>query len=495
MHSPCRSSTARRVLLLLLAALAPSGVGRAQTDPGLSEGLLVQAVAAARGSVLPLLVHRHRSSSPEHQDCKYRIATAVALEPSGLFVSSAAVALDGAQFELVVGQQRIAATLLGADPLSGLSVLRLEGAAGQAGLSAGEPDALSAGQFVIVLGYSGSLVPQITLGIAGGVGESIYAGRLGRFLQFTPLGPLPEHGGAVLDGRGRMLALYAGEPHRGSSPRTTGAELPAHELMGASPMRIALPDADARAIAREIAEHGLVRRRWLGVTVDGPNLQLGAIVGLDREAALRVARVEPGSPGAQAGVRPGDRILSFGGAPVTSLPELVQRIERAEIFQQVPLRVERGGTPLDLSIRIGEREGFSCLTPSLEWLGLRLANCRSQGAGPSDAQSPGGGVLVSEVLNPALANWLGLTTGDRLVSINGAPVEDVSQFEGLGWLPPHGQKVTLGLLRHDSPLELQFSPLEVRTDPGALLLRLLRLEQGLERLLEAGADGGAGSGQ
>lgn len=56
---------------------------------------------------------------------------------------------------------------------------------------------------------------------------------------------------------------------------------------------------------------------------------------------------DPPSPAAQAGLRPGDRIVSFNGQPVTDYPQL-QGLIRANLDREAALVVDRGGarTPL-----------------------------------------------------------------------------------------------------------------------------------------------------
>lgn len=84
-----------------------------------------------------------------------------------------------------------------------------------------------------------------------------------------------------------------------------------------------------------------------------------AYLGLQALEGDRVAQVAPGSPAAEAGVRPGDRLISatVGGAtlPLTDRFMLAELLPRLRPGERVTLRVERGGEPLDLGVELGER--------------------------------------------------------------------------------------------------------------------------------------------
>ena len=78
----------------------------------------------------------------------------------------------------------------------------------------------------------------------------------------------------------------------------------------------------------------------LGLASEGPSFSV-----------FKVARVLPGTPAAEAGLRQGDEILSFGGRPVngTRLSDLREQLRRPD--RTVSLRVRRGAEELDVIIR------------------------------------------------------------------------------------------------------------------------------------------------
>jgi hypothetical protein len=78
----------------------------------------------------------------------------------------------------------------------------------------------------------------------------------------------------------------------------------------------------------------------LGLASEGPSFSV-----------FKIVRVLPGTPAAEAGLRPGDEIVSVGGHPVngTRLADLRERLRRHD--QTLRFRVRRGAVELDVQLR------------------------------------------------------------------------------------------------------------------------------------------------
>jgi len=64
---------------------------------------------------------------------------------------------------------------------------------------------------------------------------------------------------------------------------------------------------------------------------------------LDLEGGVGIERIQPGSPAAEAGLRPGEVIESIDGEPVDSATAAVRRLRKADLERGVRLRVTRNG--------------------------------------------------------------------------------------------------------------------------------------------------------
>jgi S1-C subfamily serine protease len=79
-------------------------------------------------------------------------------------------------------------------------------------------------------------------------------------------------------------------------------------------------------------------------------------VGLTQEAGVRVVEVQPGSPAAKGGIRPGDVIVSLDTETVTGIDDIARVLDGNKIDQRVSVRVLRDRTRLEvLEVRPTER--------------------------------------------------------------------------------------------------------------------------------------------
>lgn len=83
------------------------------------------------------------------------------------------------------------------------------------------------------------------------------------------------------------------------------------------------------------------RRAMLGANLGGTEPNGGGV---------RVDGVSPGGPAAEAGVKPGDVIVSIDAKPVTTGRELVKAMEAIEPGEKVELELRRDGKPVKLAV-------------------------------------------------------------------------------------------------------------------------------------------------
>ncbi len=156
--------------------------------------------------------------------------------------------------------------------------------------------------------------------------------------------------------------------------------------------------------------------------------------------------VTSGSPAAQAGVQAGDVIRRFDTA---DNPTWEKVYERASLNQNqtVPVTVERGGHPLQLSLHI----------PSV---------VHGQDFDPTDVgmlpQYLPGPIGVQEVQPGTPAALAGLQAGDSIQSVDGHPFHTVPAL--LAYLQSgQGKPVSLEVLRHGAPITLVAHPAKLDT--------------------------------
>jgi serine protease Do len=109
-------------------------------------------------------------------------------------------------------------------------------------------------------------------------------------------------------------------------------------------------------VASQLAEDGRIRRGYVGVV-------MGEVEGADaRELGLPtggvvVRGVERRSPADQAGLKPGDVIISAGGQAAESVSQVRLFISQRRPGETVPITVRREGKEVKLEVTTAERPG------------------------------------------------------------------------------------------------------------------------------------------
>jgi S1-C subfamily serine protease len=270
--------------------------------------------------------------------------SAVAVTPDGFLVTSAHV-VEGSnrgRASLTDGRE-LPFEVVGRDPLSDLAVIRATGADLEP-VSLGDADRLRVGQLVVALGNPMGLAGSVTAGVVSALGRSFTTsnGRDARMVENViqtdaALNP-GNSGGALVDGRGRMV---------GVNTAVAGVGL-----------GLAIPiNTTTRRIVAALMRDGRFRRAFFGIAGGRRPLPPRVARAVDRTAGLEVVEVVPGSPAAHAGLRREDLVVDVDGAPVADAGDL-QRLMLAEaIGRPLRVRVFRGGELLDLTVVPTELQG------------------------------------------------------------------------------------------------------------------------------------------
>lgn len=123
-------------------------------------------------------------------------------------------------------------------------------------------------------------------------------------------------------------------------------------------------------------------------------------------ATTQVGHVRSESVLASAGLQDNDRIVAINGSPVTNWNEIATRIFSDHLGEDLTLRVDRGGNPVDLFVP-------SSALSELADQGLGIA---PKGSRPE----------VLQVSSGSPAEALGLEPGDVILSVNNEPVDYTS---------------------------------------------------------------------
>src|SRR5262249_40092569 len=97
------------------------------------------------------------------------------------------------------------------------------------------------------------------------------------------------------------------------------------------------------ATAATFAWFNLQKEQSLAVPYDG-------VWWMEREGSLRAERVDQNGPGANAGVKEGDLLLTLNQQPVTTVAGVTLRLYRAGVWSKATYGLSRQGVPLEVSV-------------------------------------------------------------------------------------------------------------------------------------------------
>jgi serine protease Do len=262
----------------------------------------------------------------------------VVITPDGFLLTSAHVVGRGGgriRGSFTDGRE-LALRLVGADPLSDLAVLRAdEPAPDPAPL--GDAAELRVGQLVVAIGNPHGFESSVTAGVVSALGRSLPT-RAGGAMRVVDdviqtdaaLNP-GSSGGALLDGRGRVVGINTAVAGIG--------------------LGLAVPiNATTSQIVAALMRDGRVRRAWIGIAGGARPLPPAVAASLGRQRGVEVVEVIPGSPAERAGVRPEDLVVAVGDDPVLGVNDLQRLLTADVIDRKVELAIFRGGTPRRLAL-------------------------------------------------------------------------------------------------------------------------------------------------
>jgi S1-C subfamily serine protease len=231
-------------------------------------------------------------------------------------------------------------TVVGADPLSDLAVVRAGGSTPPPA-ELGEADDLVVGQLVVAVGSPLGLAGSVTAGVVSAVGRSLPTrGREGGLVEDViqtdaALNP-GNSGGALADANSRVVGINTAVAGVG-----VGLAVPVN--------------ATTRRIISALMRDGRVRRAYLGlISVPAP-LPAALQERFGRPSGLRVAEVVPGGPADRAGLRPGDLLITVAGRPVQKAQDLQRLMFSEQIGRPLAITVMRNGALVDVIAEPSER--------------------------------------------------------------------------------------------------------------------------------------------
>ena len=232
------------------------------------------------------------------------LGSGVIVQPNGIILTNHHL-MDGSDSIVVelVDRRVFAAKVLCADPPSDLAVLKID-ARSLPALSLGDSDRVRVGDVALAIGNPLGIGQTVTAGIISAKGRStgFSNGSFEDFLQTDAPINQGNSGGALISARGELIGINS------QILSNSGGNIG---------IGFAIPSNMARNVLQQLLTTGKVRRSRLGVATQPITPETAANLGLSDWRGVVINTVAPNSPAARAGMRQGDVIVAFNGAPVT----------------------------------------------------------------------------------------------------------------------------------------------------------------------------------
>lgn len=398
---------------------------RAQAENGTAR--LRSQVDSAIAKVKPALVRIHVVSAEysEGREVKMQaVGSGAIITKDGYLITNHHVAGHGIRmFCTLWNRKEIEAELVGTDPLTDISVLKLQPEEPREFIPAkfGDSTKMRVGDYVLAMGSPMALSQSVTLGIISNT-EMIMPRFFGPFARFKLDG---EDVGTLVRWIGHDAPIYGGNSG-GPLVNLQG------EIIGINEISFglggAIPGSLAKSVADQIMTKGKIQRSWLGLDLQ-PLFKHSK-----EEKGVLISGVLKDSPGEKAGLRPGDVLLRLDGSRTNvrydeQMPDFMRLATGLAIGKEIAAVIEREGKEITLHVTPAERGELYPKQQELKQWGLTVRNLSFLIAKEMKRTSRNG-VLVTSVRpgGPAGDAKPSLDSRDVIVEVNGVPVNSMQDL-------------------------------------------------------------------
>jgi len=317
--------------------------------------------------------------------------------------------------------QELKAYLIGTDPATDISVIKIEGK-NMPVLQMGDSDNILVGESVIAIGNPFGLSHTVTFGIVSAKGRTgMGIAEYEDFIQTDAAINPGNSGGPLVDLEGKIVGVNTAIFSRSGGYQGIG---------------FAVPINMARRVMTELIENGQVSRGWLGVGIQDMTSELAKAFGLDQAKGSLVTGVMPGTPAEKAGLQKGDVILRLNGSTIENSNGLRNLVAEARADAKVDLDLVRNKVLMTLSVRLDERPKqpgqadvhSSTKSPSPE-LGFAVQELTPEMAQRLGYETIQSGIVITDVKPDSPSFNKGLRAGMMIVEMNRQSINSVADFQ------------------------------------------------------------------
>lgn len=339
--------------------------------------------------------------------------------------------------------QKVQAKILGYDEKLDLALLQMPSKMTYPTVSFGDSDAALIGDWVVAVGNPFGLGQTVTAGIISAKGRVLGAGPYDDFIQTDASINPGNSGGPLFNVEGEVVGINT-------------AIIASGQGIG-----FAIPINMVKQVMAQLEKSGHVSRGWLGVSIkdiDDSTRPANA-----PKTGVLVLEVAPGGPASRATLQRGDIILKIDDKDVGSAQIMPRIIANYLPGSPVKITYWRRGKEYQADVILGDLDNpykafaypsapqTAPTTEDKAQIGIDVRDLEK--SDPTQALS---GVMVTKVHPGTVAESLGITRGDIILSVNSQKVDSVKTFKNALDKIKSGDAVTLHVMRGQAVMFFAF---------------------------------------
>jgi len=360
----------------------------------------------------------------------------VIVDPNGYIITNLHVVRGAVKIKIIVQKEpnknldlssilkpvgdMVEGKIVGVDQETDLAIIKIEGT-NYPYLLFGDSDELNPGQLVFAFGSPLGLTNSVTMGVVSSVARQLTPESPMIYIQTDASINPGNSGGPLVNMRGEVVGI---------------STLIFSQSGGSEGIGFAAPSNIVKRIYEQVRLYGRVKRGTIGVNAQTITPYLAEGLGIRQTWGVIVSDVYPGGTAYEAGLKPGDIILTLDGKIMENGRQFRVNLYGKAEGDKVKLEVLRGIKRLTIHVEVMDIKERSQsfvnmvdlenhLIPNLGILGLELNDELLSLLPPVRTKN---GVLVAALVGK-VSSWEGdLRTGDIIISVNNVPMYD---FESL----------------------------------------------------------------
>ncbi|MEP9373158.1 DegQ family serine endoprotease [Mesorhizobium sp. KR1-2] len=350
------------------------------------------------------------------------LGSGVLVDPSGIVVTNNHVIKDADEVKVATSDGReFPSKVLLKDESLDLAVLKIEGDKPFPVIPVGDSDALEVGDLVLAIGNPFGVGQTTTSGIVSALARShIGVSDFGFFIQTDAAINPGNSGGGLINMTGQLVGINTAIYSRSG---------------GSIGIGFAIPSNMVRAVV-ESAKQGrdYFERPFIGATFEPVTAAIAESLGMQQPSGALVSSVAPNGPAAEAGLKPGDVVLSLNGIAIEHVDALGYRLATISIGNRAALGVLSQGAEKTVQITpVRPPEGASSVEISIggssPFAGTKVASLSPRLAQRLGMPSEATGVTIVDIQRNSPAAQLGLLPRDIVRQVNDVTIDKPEQLQ------------------------------------------------------------------